>query len=100
MPTNVSEMNLEDTILAYLRDKQGYEEGTTNDYVKDYALDTERNQGDWSLSHTRYPSMWWVLQRANPYMRQLQTEMHDLLQQEEASNKELKALFEKLGYRL
>lgn len=42
MPTNLSEMNLEDTILAYLRDKQGYEEGTTNDYVKDYALDTER----------------------------------------------------------
>ena len=42
MPTNVSEMNLEDMILAYLRDKQGYEEGTTNDYVKDYALDTER----------------------------------------------------------
>ena len=42
MPTNVSEMNLEDTILAYLRDEQGYEEGTTNDYVKDYALDTER----------------------------------------------------------
>ena len=42
MPTNISEMNLEDMILAYLRDKQGYEEGTTNDYVKDYALDTER----------------------------------------------------------
>ncbi len=42
MPTNLTEMNLEDTILAYLRDKQGYEEGTTNDYVKDYALDTER----------------------------------------------------------
>lgn len=42
MPTNVSEMNLEDMILAYLRDKQGYEEGASNDYVKDYALDTER----------------------------------------------------------
>ena len=42
MPTNISEMNLEDMILAYLRDEQGYEEGTTNDYVKDYALDTER----------------------------------------------------------
>ena len=42
MPTNVSEMNLEYMILAYLRDKQGYEEGITNDYVKDYALDTER----------------------------------------------------------
>ena len=42
MPTNYSEMALENTILAYLRDKQGYEEGTTNDYVKDYALDMER----------------------------------------------------------
>lgn len=42
MPTNLSEMNLEDSILAYLRDRQGYEEGTTSDYVKDYALDTER----------------------------------------------------------
>ena len=42
MPTNLSEMNLEETILAYLRDKQGYEEGTTSDYVKDYALDTMR----------------------------------------------------------
>jgi len=42
MPTNLSEMNLEDTILVYLRDKQGYEEGMTSEYVKDYALDTER----------------------------------------------------------
>lgn len=25
MPTNISEINLENTILAYLRDKQGYE---------------------------------------------------------------------------
>ncbi len=33
-------------------------------------------------------------------MHQLQTEMRDLLQQEEASNKELKSLFEKLGYSL
>ena len=31
-------------------------------------------------------------------MKRLQTEMRDLLQQEEASNKELKSLFEKLGY--
>jgi hypothetical protein len=41
MPTNVSEMNLEDTILAYLRDKQGYEEGTNNDYVKDFASEDD-----------------------------------------------------------
>jgi len=33
-------------------------------------------------------------------MLQLQTEMRDLLQQEEASKQELKALFEKLGYSL
>ena len=33
-------------------------------------------------------------------MKQLQTEMRDLLQQEEESKQELKALFEKLGYSL
>lgn len=33
-------------------------------------------------------------------MKQLQIEMRSLLQQEEASNKELKSLFEKLGYML
>jgi type I restriction enzyme M protein len=33
-------------------------------------------------------------------MKLLQSEMRDLMQQEEASNKELKALFKKLGYSL
>ena len=33
-------------------------------------------------------------------MRQLQTEFRDLLVQEEESRKELKALFDKLGYTL
>ena len=33
-------------------------------------------------------------------MKQLQAEMRDVLQQEETSNKELKSLFEKLGYSL
>ena len=42
MPTNTCEMNFELLILAYLRDKQGYEEGDTSDYNKDFALDTER----------------------------------------------------------
>lgn len=42
MPTNTSEMHLEQLILAYLRDKQGYEEGDTSDYNKDFTLDTER----------------------------------------------------------
>jgi len=33
-------------------------------------------------------------------MKQLQAEMHDLLQQEEESKQQLKDLFEKLGYSL
>jgi type I restriction enzyme M protein len=33
-------------------------------------------------------------------MKQLQADMRDLLQQEEESKQELKALFEKLGYTL
>ena len=33
-------------------------------------------------------------------MKQLQTDMRDLLQQEEESKQKLKALFEKLGYSL
>ena len=42
MPTNISEAELETTLVAYLRDRQGYEEAASQDYVKDYALDTER----------------------------------------------------------
>jgi len=33
-------------------------------------------------------------------MRELQTDLRDLLQQEEESTKELKELFDKLGYKL
>lgn len=33
--TNLSEMNLEDTILAYFMDKKGYEEGTTFSHAGD-----------------------------------------------------------------
>lgn len=42
MPTNISEQQLETIIVSYLRDKQGYEEGVSDDYNKNYALDTER----------------------------------------------------------
>ena len=43
MPTNIGELNFESQIiLAYLRDNNGYEEGVTTDYNKDYALDPER----------------------------------------------------------
>ena len=42
MPTNISENGLETIIVAYLRDHHGYEEGTSQDYNKTFALDTER----------------------------------------------------------
>ena len=42
MTTDTSEKNLETILVSYLRDNQGYEEGVSADYNKDYALDTER----------------------------------------------------------
>lgn len=42
MPTNISEQQLETIIVSYLRDKQGYEEGTSADYSKQFALDPQR----------------------------------------------------------
>ena len=42
MPTDTSERQLETILVSYLRDKNGYEEGVSDDYNKNYALDTER----------------------------------------------------------
>ena len=42
MATDTSEKNLETILVSYLRDVQGYEEGVSDNYNKDYALDTER----------------------------------------------------------
>lgn len=42
MATDTSEKNLETILVSYLRDNQGYEEGVSDNYNKDYALDTER----------------------------------------------------------
>ena len=42
MPTNTTEKHLETILVSYLREKQGYEEGISSDYNKDYALNTER----------------------------------------------------------
>lgn len=42
MATDTSEKNLETILVSYLRDNQGYEEGVSENYNKDYALDTER----------------------------------------------------------
>ena len=42
MPTDVSEKQLETILVNYLRDVQGYEQGVSDDYSKDYALDTAR----------------------------------------------------------
>lgn len=42
MPTDISEKGLETIIVEYLRDKQGYEQGVSDDYKKQYGVDTER----------------------------------------------------------
>ena len=42
MATDTSEKNLETILVGYLRDAHGYEEGTSEDYNKNYALDSER----------------------------------------------------------
>lgn len=42
MTTDTSEKNLETILVSYLRDVHGYEEGVSENYNKDYALDTER----------------------------------------------------------
>ena len=42
MPTNTSEKQLETILVSCLRDRHGYEEGVSNDYNKNYALDPER----------------------------------------------------------
>lgn len=42
MPTNTSEKQLETILVSCLRDRHHYEEGVSEDYNKNYALDTER----------------------------------------------------------
>ena len=42
MPTDVSEKQLETILVDYPRDIHGYEQGVSEDYSKDYALDTAR----------------------------------------------------------
>ncbi len=42
MPTDISEKGLETILVTCLRDKQGYEQGDSHDYNKDFGVDTER----------------------------------------------------------
>lgn len=42
MPTDISEKGLETILVEYLRDKQGYEQGVSDDHKKQYGVDTER----------------------------------------------------------
>ena len=42
MPTNVSEKQLETILVNYLCNVHQYEQGVSEDYIKDYALDTAR----------------------------------------------------------
>ena len=42
MHTDTSEKQLETILVNYLRDVHQYEQGVSEDYIKDYALDTAR----------------------------------------------------------
>ena len=81
----------------------GYEETYHNEpeYCYSATLD-EIEQKGWSLVPSKYIEFRNRDEQIDfdTRMRQLQTELRDLLQQEEASKQELKALFEKLGYGL
>lgn len=42
MPTKMNEASLEELIVNHLVNAHGYEQGISDDYVKEYALDTQR----------------------------------------------------------
>lgn len=42
MPTNVTEKSLEDIIVNYLVQNNGYEQGVNADYNREYAIDEKR----------------------------------------------------------
>ena len=42
MATDISEKGLETIITSHLCDMQGYEEGISDDYIKEFGIDTER----------------------------------------------------------
>ena len=83
--------------------REGYEQTYHNEpeYCYSATLD-EIEQKGWSLVPSKYIEFRNRDEQIDfdTRMRQLQTEMRDLLQQEEESKLALKALFEKLGYSL
>ena len=42
MPSNTKENGFETLIVEYLIDNNGYEQGDTNEYNKEYAIDEDR----------------------------------------------------------
>ena len=83
--------------------REGYETTYHNEpeYCYSATID-EIEQKGWSLVPSKYIEFKDRDEQIDfdTKMKQLQAEMRDLLQQEEASTKELKSLFEKLGYGL
>ena len=83
--------------------REGYETTYNNEpeYCYSATID-EIEQKGWSLVPSKYIEFKNRDEQIDfdTKMRQLQADIRDLLQQEEASNKELKSLFEKLGYTL
>jgi type I restriction enzyme M protein len=83
--------------------REGYETTYHNEPEYCYSASiNEIEQKGWSLVPSKYIEFKNRDEQIDfdAKMKQLQSEMRDLLQQEEVSNKELKSLFEKLGYGL
>ena len=84
------------------RQRESYEQ---NHYEPEYcysAILDEIEQKGWNLVPSKYIELKNRDEQIDfdTKMRQLQTEMHDLVQQEEENKQEFKALFDKLGYSL
>jgi type I restriction enzyme M protein len=83
--------------------REGYEETYHNEpeYCYSATID-EIEQKGWSLVPSKYIEFKNRDEQIDfdAKMKQLQSEMRDLMQQEEASNKDLKSLFEKMGFSL
>ena len=83
--------------------QEGYKETYHNEPEYCYsATHEEIEQKGWSLVPSKYIEFRNRDEQIDfdTRMCQLQTDLRDLLQQEEASAKELKGLFEKLGYKI
>ena len=76
MPTGISEKELETILVSYLRDHQGYEEGTSSDYDKEFGPMTEEEKKtlvdavNCKYPHQNLTEIYYNIGRALPFTAQ------------------------------